>query len=155
SAAGPSFGRPQSRPKFSGHPFTLGVASGDPRPDGVVLWTRLAPDPLHGGGMTADNVKVRWQVFADDSAKKIVREGEALAASKLAHAVHVEVNGLEANRWYWYRFSVGSEESALARTRTAPPDTAAQPFRFAFVSCQNYEAGYFTAYDHIAHENLE
>src|SRR5215471_6382065 len=151
AAAGPSFGRPQARPKFGGHPFTLGVASGDPRPDGMVLWTRLSPDPLHGGGMGSEDVKVRWQVFADESAKKLVREGETRAAAKLAHSVHVEVSGLEPDRWYWYRFSAGSEDSPMGRTRTAPSENAARPFRFAFVSCQNYEHGYFTAYDHIGH----
>src|SRR5499426_869601 len=92
-------------PSFSTDPFTLGVASGDPLPDGVVLWTRLAPDPLNGGGMGTGDVKVRWQVFADEGAKRPVREGEALAAAKLAHSVHVEVKGLESDRWYWYRFT--------------------------------------------------
>lgn len=143
-------------PKFQRNPFTLGIASGDPLPDGVVLWTRLAPDPLAGGGMAAERVSVDWRVATDDRMQRIVRRGKAPALSQLAHSVHVELNGLEPARDYWYQFSVGGEESAIGRTRTAPA-AGAMPdrFRFAFASCQHYEQGLFTAYEHMAQDDLD
>ena len=77
-------------------PFTLGVASGDPASDGFVIWTRLAPDPVDGGGMPPLPVRVRWEVFADEGMRQVVRSGSALARPALAHAVHVELRGLAA-----------------------------------------------------------
>jgi alkaline phosphatase D len=143
-------------PRFSGNPFTLGVASGDPLPNGVVLWTRLAPDPLNGGGMTPDPVMVEWQVAGDDKMSEIVQRGAAVALPDFAHAVHVAVDGLEPDRWYWYRFVVAGEESPIGRTRTLPAASAAVArLRFAFASCQNYENGYFTALRHMAAEDLD
>src|SRR5690349_7852910 len=104
------------------HPFTLGVASGDPTPDGAVLWTRLAPRPLEAdGGMPDRRVAVRWWVAEDERMRRVVRHGTALAVPELAHSVHVEVEGLRPGRDYYYRFAAGGEESAVARTRTAPP----------------------------------
>src|SRR6058998_1501325 len=108
-------------PKFDRDPFTLGVASGDPLPDGVVLWTRLAPDPLHGGGMPNQPVDVDWLVARDEAMKDVARTGTASATPDLAHSVHVDVNGLDPNRMYWYRFRAGGLESPIGRTRTAPP----------------------------------
>jgi alkaline phosphatase D len=135
--------------------FRLGVASGDPLPDSVVIWTRLAPDPLNGGGMPDAPVDVRWEVAADDGFQRIVRHGTAVAAPEFAHSVHVDVQGLEPDRWYWYRFRVGVQ-SASGRTRTAPFVTSMpSSFRFAFASCQHYEAGYYTAYRHMAREDLD
>ena len=136
--------------------FSLGVASGDPAPDGVVLWTRLALDPLHGGGMPPGDVEVLWEVARDDGMANVVRRGTAVAAEALGHSVHVEVQGLEPGRWYWYRFRAGADESAVGRTRTLPaPGSAADRLRFAFASCQHYEHGYFTAYRHMADEDLD
>src|SRR5688572_1561348 len=89
-------------PKFSAYPFALGVASGDPAPDGVVLWTRLAPEPLAGGGMPPEPVEVAWEVAEDEAMSKIVRAGTTTARPEWAHAVHVEVEGLKPDRWYWY-----------------------------------------------------
>jgi alkaline phosphatase D len=95
-----------------GYPFTLGVASGDPAPGGVVLWTRLAPQPLLAdGGMPTRAVPVDWQVAADPSLGRIVRAGTVLARPAQAHTVHVEVEGLEPARSYWYRFRAGGELS--------------------------------------------
>jgi alkaline phosphatase D len=143
-------------PRFSAHPFTLGVASGDPAPDGFVIWTRLAPDPLNGGGMDRSNVAVEWRVAHDEKMTKIVRRGTAVAASEFAHSVHAEVNGLEPNRWYWYQFRVGSEWSPIGRSRTAPRRMArTDRLTFAFASCQHYETGYFTAYDYMVRDNLD
>lgn len=83
-----------AQPKFSSYPFSLGVASGDPLPDSVVLWTRLAPDPLNGGGMPSSPVPVQWQIADDDNMRRIVRSGWAIATRELAHSVHVDVKGL-------------------------------------------------------------
>lgn len=140
---------------LSGYPFTLGVASGDPTPDGIVLWTRLAPDPLNGGGMPPVRVPVRWELAADESFRRVVQRGDALAAPELAHSVHVEVAGLEPDRVYWYRFLYDGVSSAVGRTRTAP-GRGASPDRltFAFVSCQNYQQGYYTALRHLADEDV-
>src|SRR5262245_32938422 len=90
------------------YPFKLGVASGDPAPDGVVLWTRLAPDPLNGGGMPPEAVEVEWRVATDELMRRVVAAGRETAVPGLAHSVHVEVGGLEPGRWYWYRFNTGS-----------------------------------------------
>jgi alkaline phosphatase D len=141
---------------FAEFPFQLGVASGDPTSDGVVLWTRLAPKPLEGGGMPAEPVEVSWQVTEDESMTKVVRQGITTAVPEWAHSVHVEVDGLQSDRWYWYQFKVGSEVSPKGRTRTMP-DVAAEPSRarFAFASCQHFESGYFTAYEHMAKEDLD
>jgi alkaline phosphatase D len=138
------------------YPFTLGVASGDPTPDGVVLWTRLAPDPLNGGGMPGWPVLVRWQVALDDRMQQVVRQGVAIARPALAHSVHVEVEGLEPDRWYYYRFTAGAHASTVGRTRTMPragrePDT----FRFAFVSCQDWQNGYYSAFRNLAREDVD
>jgi alkaline phosphatase D len=107
-------------PKFSAYPFSLGVASGDPRPNGFTLWTRLAPDPLNGGGMPQQNVPVQWQIAADENMRQVVRVGTAIATPELAHSVHVSLHDLEPGRWYWYQFKVSNEVSAIGRTRTTP-----------------------------------
>jgi alkaline phosphatase D len=146
-------------PRFSGYPFSLGIASGDPLPEGVVLWTRLAPEPLAAdgrGGMPEKSIPVRWEVAADENFSRIVRQGTARAQPELAHSVHVEVEGLEPAREYFYRFKVGSEISPVGRTKTAPaPDAAVAQMRFAFASCQMYEHGYYTAYGHMSEEDLD
>ncbi|GAA3772584.1 alkaline phosphatase D family protein [Plantactinospora mayteni] len=135
--------------------FTLGVASGDPLPDGVVLWTRLAPQPLLGGGMPDRPVPVHWEVAEDERFRRIRRKGTALASAELAHSVHVEVSGLRADTEYHYRFRAGQEVSPVGRTRTAP-SAHARPrrLRFAFASCQDYQAGAYTAHQHLAEEDL-
>ncbi len=144
-------------PVLPGDPFALGVASGDPLADGVVLWTRLAPLPLApAGGMPAESVPVRWELAADEGFRTILQQGEIIARPQLAHSVHVEVSGLQPARWYWYRFHCGKDVSAVGRTRTMPAaDVVPERFRFAFVSCQNFEQGLFTAYEHLAKEELE
>jgi len=144
----------ESTPKLSGNPFTLGVASGDPDSQGVVLWTRLAPEPLvPGGGMPAVPVEVRWELADDESMTKNVVSGTALATPQLGHSVHVELNGLKPDRWYWYRFRVGDAESPIGRTRTLPERTSLPGrVRFAVTSCQNYEQGLYTAYEQMARD---
>lgn len=141
---------------FDNDPFTLGVASGQPLPDGVVLWTRLAPAPLADGGMPPTPVEVRWEVAADEGFRRVVQHGVARAVPELAHSVHVEVDGLAPGRWYWYRFHAGGAVSPVGRTRTAPAaDAAVDRLRFAFASCQQYEQGYYAAYRHMAAEDLD
>lgn len=146
-----------ARGPFSGYPFTLGVASGDPLADAVVIWTRLAPNPTEpGGGMFDRKFPVEWQVAADEGMTRVVREGTAFARPEFAHTVHVDVRGLEPGREYFYRFKSGPELSPIGRTKTAPaPGAAVDSFAFAFASCQNYPAGYYTAYRRMAEEDLD
>ena len=157
---GPSTEKVWARPAFSGYPFKLGVASGDPEPDGVVLWTRLAPEPLADngfGGMPKDRaVEVRWEVATDESFRRKVRGGKTLARPRLGHSVHVEVGGLLPDREYFYRFRAGDTTSPVGRTKTTPAAGASPAeMSFAFVSCQQYEHGYFTAYRRLAEEDLD
>lgn len=152
----PAYGVVLSNMTFRNYPFSLGVASGDPLPDGFVLWTRLAPEPLHGGGMPDENVEVTWQVATDQSMKNVVARGSEIATPKFAHSVHVEVSGLEPGRPYWYRFKAASEVSPIGRTRTAPAiDSNPERLRFAFASCQHYESGFFNGYYHMAGDDLD
>ena len=144
------------RPRFAANPFALGVGSGDPAPDGVVLWSRLAPDPLNGGGMTPEAVSVRWEVASDEGMRNIVKRGTTMARPDLGHSIHVEIDGLRPGAWYWYRFDVGGQGSPVGRTRTAPAaNVLPERYRFAFTSCQHYEAGLYTAYEHLAREDIE
>lgn len=144
-------------PVFTGYPFALGVASGDPDAEGFVLWTRLAPSPLEGGGMPPVPVKVQWRVCEDEAMTKVVAKGEAVAAPHLAHSVHVEVAGLKPDRWYWYDFKAGGDVSPKGRTRTLEradrPAAQTSPIRIAYASCQHFEAGHYTAYDHMLAES--
>lgn len=137
--------------------FKLGVASGDPAPDGFVLWTRLAPAPLEPhGGMPMRRIPVTWEVAADERFVQVVARGEAVARPELAHAVHVETTGLNPGRPYWYRFIVGREASPVGRARTAPaPGAALRRARFAAAGCQHYEHGLYTTWRAIAGEDLD
>ena len=129
----------------SGEPFPWGIASGEPWPDGFVLWTR-----------TAVETDVRWEVAEDEGFGKVVRKGRVRPLASQARAVHVEVRGLEPGRWYWYRFLTSQGASEKGRTKTAPAagdDT--QRLRVAYISCQKYEDGYFTALEHLAAEDVD
>lgn len=136
------------------YPFTLGVASGDPLPDGFVIWTRLAPlfNAADGGGGLSRAVPVRWRVASDAAMTRIVRQGEVMASARFAHSVHVEVAGLEAGRPYWYQFDGLGAQSPVGQARTAPPVHASVAARVGFVSCSHWERGYFSAYRHLAAE---
>ena len=145
------------KPRFAAYPFSLGIASGYPLAGGFVLWTRLAPVPdAPGGGMAPAVVPVRWEVARDEKFAHIAASGTAYATPDWAHSVHVEVNGLEPARWYWYRFIAGDAASPAGRTRTAP-GPAARPdrLRFAFASCQQYEQGFYGAWRHAAADELD
>lgn len=136
-------------------PFTLGVAAGDPWPDGFVIWTRLAPRPLdEHGGMPAVRVPVRWEVSETENFSSVVASGDVTATPELAHAVHVEVGGLRPYRHYWYRFMVaGSDVSPTGKARTAPAIHELAPrLRIGVAGCQHYEMGFYDAWGHLAAE---
>ncbi|HEX7874588.1 MAG TPA: alkaline phosphatase D family protein [Sphingobium sp.] len=137
------------------HLFTLGVASGEPVSDGMVLWTRLAPAPLQGdGGMQAKPVPVRWEIATDEHFTRIAASGTARALPEWGHSVHVEVSGLQPARPYWYRFIANGEVSPVGRTRTAPaPGAPVDRLRLCFGSCQKYEAGFYAAWRHVVEED--
>ncbi|TQS42141.1 alkaline phosphatase D family protein [Cryptosporangium phraense] len=137
--------------------FTLGVASGDPLPDGVVLWTRLAPRPLEpGGGMPDRPVAVRWEIASDERFRRSVRRGVVTARPTAAHTVHVDVRGLRPAATYHYRFVVGDQVSAVGRTRTAPePGRGPARLRFATASCQNWQDGFYTAYRSMVDDDVD
>ncbi|MPZ54935.1 MAG: alkaline phosphatase [Rhizobiales bacterium] len=150
-------GRVWANPVFPANPFALGVASGDPAPDGFVIWTKIAPRPLeHGSGMPKKTVEVDWMVGADPHLRQVVQQGKALARPELGHAVHVEVGDLEPARNYFYRFTIGDERSRLGRARTLPaPGSPIGQIRFGVAGCQRYEDGFFTAYRHLAQERFD
>ncbi|MFE7330278.1 alkaline phosphatase D family protein [Streptomyces sp. NPDC057565] len=152
-------GAAYAAPTLSGDPFSLGVASGEPLPDGVVLWTRLAPDPfaVDGlGGMPQVPVRVEYEVAADEAFRRVVKRGSVVATPELAHSVHPEISGLQPDHVYYYRFRAGSYISPVGRTRTTPPALSKpNDLKFAFASCQAWQDGYYTAYDHMAEENLD
>jgi alkaline phosphatase D len=130
------------------NPFSLGVASGCPRDTSVVLWTRLAPEPLAGGGMPNATVPLRWRLCADASMQQAVREGVVRVGPDEAHSAHVHVAGLQPGREYWYQFHYGEDDSPVGRTRTADP--RATQLRLAVANCQHYESGFYAAYADIA-----
>lgn len=139
--------------RTASYPFSLGVASGSPRPHSVVLWTRILPDPLDGLSAGAQPLTVQWEMAEDEAFKRIAAKGSATALPELAHSVHVDASGLRADRWYWYRFMLGDAVSPIGRTRTAPAaDTMPVSLRFAFASCQHWEFGQYAAHRHIAAE---
>jgi alkaline phosphatase D len=130
-------------PVVTSDPFTLGVASGDPLPDAVVLWTRLLP----AEALPDTDIEVEWEVATDADLTEFVATGTADAVAALGHSVHVDVTGLEPDTEYHYRFRVAGFATPAARTHTfAAPGTTPERFRFAFSSCQNWEQGYYAAY---------
>lgn len=151
-ASVPAFAAP-----LTDYPFTLGVAAGDPWPDGFVIWTRLAPRPLQpGSGMPSAIYPVQWQVADDERFRNIVRRGTADALPELGHSVHVELEGLDPARRYWYRFLIDGHASPIGKVRTAPLAMAAvERLRIGVAGCQNYEHGFFTAYRYMAGEDFD
>lgn len=138
-----AWGQPQRQQT---NPFALGVASGDPSADGVVLWTRLIP----ADGQAATPLTVHWELADDEGFKRIVQRGQATAHPALGHSVHVELTGLAPGRWYHYRFMHGGAVSAAGRTRTAPAaDALPERLRVAFASCQRWEHGHYAAWRHV------
>lgn len=152
--AGMTSARAAGAPAFASYPFTLGVASGMPRPDSVLLWTRLAPAP--DGGMHAAAVELRWEIAEDEAFSRGLRRGTVVARAEHAHSVHVPVTGLRSASNWFYRFIAGDAVSPVGRTRTAPADDApVQRLRLALASCQHYEQGAFVAHREIAARELD
>lgn len=138
----------RSRAEASARYFSLGVASGSPRPESVILWTRLAPDPLNGGGMAPGKVDVRVRVARDAAMRDVIREELVATSEAKAHSVHYKIEGLEPGREYWYQFSYDGEDTVIGRTRTTNPKDAEA--RIALAYCQSYEAGFYAAYRDMA-----
>lgn len=133
------------------YPFSLGVASGSPLPDAVILWTRILHDPLDAASTPPLALTVRWEVAEDEAFRKVVAKGSAVASPALAHSVHVDATGLQPDRPYWYRFMLGDAVSPVGRTRTAPaPNAMPAMLKLAVASCQHWEFGHYAAHRHIA-----
>ncbi len=142
-----------SRTRTASDLFALGVASGSPTHESIVLWTRLVDgeEPL-----TAGPVTVLWEIADDEQFRRIVQHGQTEARPELGHAVHVEVAGLASDRWYFYRFMSGDAVSPIGRTRTFPlPDAFAARLRLGYASCQRWEHGYYAAWRHMHDEQLD
>ena len=129
--------------------FALGVASGHPRSDAMVLWTRLL------GADLPERVPVRWELARDEAFREIAARGEETAEASWAHSVHAEPAGLDPGRWYWYRFKALGQQSAVGRTRTAPAVADAATLKFAITSCQRWDVGHYAAWRHVAAEELD
>jgi len=136
--------RADDRPRFE-----LGVASGHPRPDGIVLWTRLTGDAL------PPRVEVAWELAHDEAFTRIAARGIEWAEADWAHSVHAEPGGLESGRWYWYRFRALGQQSMTGRTRTAPAPDAAATLAAAVASCQRWDHGHYAAWRHLAQQPLD
>ncbi|MFJ6844744.1 alkaline phosphatase D family protein [Streptomyces griseoluteus] len=150
--AGPLAAALPARAATAAPVFRHGVASGDPLPDGVLLWTRVTPVPeaLPGSGVGPDT-EVGWAVARDKAFTDVVATGSTTATAATDHTVKADIRGLQPGTDYWFRFTSGGAESPVARTRTAPAADAAVPgLRFGVVSCANWEAGYFSPYRHLA-----
>lgn len=139
-----------------GDPFTLGVASGEPDQSSVVIWTRLAPEPLAEdglGGMSTPLAEVRWELATDERFRSVVRRGIARTGPEDGYAVHVEIGGLNPGWEYFYRFQANNHISPTGRTRTAPAlGTIGSGLAMSFASCSQFEHGYFTAYKRLAED---
>lgn len=129
--------------------FALGVASGQPRPNGMVLWTRLTGPDL------PPRVDVHWEVAHDEAFTRVAARGTETAEAAWAHSVHAEPAGLAPGRWYWYRFRALGQQSRSGRTRTAPAADAAATLRMAIASCQRWDHGHYAAWRHMAREDLD
>lgn len=127
---------PESRP------FYHGVASGDPLPDGFIIWTRLTPDEEGEVGVT-------YRVATDPDMLNVVDAGVYSTGAERDYTVKVDVRGLNAGESYWYQFEALGESSIVGHARTAPDEIDAT-LRFAVVSCSNFEWGYFSGYEKIA-----
>jgi alkaline phosphatase D len=136
--------------------FRHGVASGDPLPDSVVIWTRVTPDPeaIAGSGL-GEPTPVRWEVATDDSFSRLVATGAVHTDPLSDHTVKLDVTGLLPESLYWFRFIV-RDQVANGRTRTAP-EVGSRPerIRFGVVSCSNWQAGYFSAYRHLQDADVD
>lgn len=151
-----TFAKNSSAKKLDKSPFSLGIASGSPTDNSIVLWTRLFDSDLFGSNIPNEPIYVGWELAEDDAFLRVVKSGTSVALPALAHSVHSEVSGLPPNKWLFYRFQCGGFTSAVGKTRTLPsPNQSVDKLRLAYASCQNYEHGYFSAYRHMMNENLD
>jgi alkaline phosphatase D len=155
--AAPALAKLIAGSNWATNPFGLGVAAGAPSTDGFVLWTKLAPQPMHEdpdapGGITGPSVEIAYKIASDDAMKHVVQAGEAIADAAWGYSVHKTIRGLKPGRPYWYQFSSGNAESRVGRAMTLP-SRATDALKFAYFSCSHYENGYFSAYRHAASEN--
>lgn len=148
-------GGSRAAPGMVDYPFALGVASGEPSADGFVIWTRIITSVQAAERRPFDLV-VDWEIAEDEAMTRVVRRGHAVAQAEWAHSVHVDVDGLRADRWYWYRFICAGIASTIGRSRTLPAAmTPMQRLRLAVASCQHYEHGWFSAYRHMLADDLD
>ena len=139
-------------------PFRLGVASGVPRHDSVVLWTKLSvgDNDLKESQRSGEPLRVEWEVYADEQLQQLHQKGSTVTDQERGHSVRVLLQGLQPNTTYWYRFISGDVTSPVGKTKTAPlPTDNVATLRFALASCQHYEAGQYTAYKDIANQDLD
>ncbi|MDP1775395.1 MAG: PhoD-like phosphatase N-terminal domain-containing protein, partial [Moraxellaceae bacterium] len=144
-----SAGAPNEAPDAQ---FHHGVASGEPLPDAVVIWTRVTPivEAVPGSGLGGP-VDVVWEVASDANFANITRQGRVTARAAHDHTIHIDVTGLQPATAYWYRFRAGSRLSPIGRTRTAPAaNSSPESIRFGMVTCAEWEFGFFAAYRHLA-----
>lgn len=162
-----------AQPRWRADPFALGVASGEPEPDSVLLWTRLYPGmPVPGqsatdaeqaahfeekSGSSAFNASVAsYEIYSDEALKQRVQQGEVRTDRERGWSVHARVTGLQPDRPYWYRFRSGDAVSPVGRTRTSPaPDADVRQLRLALASCQHYEQGHYAAHADMARRDLD
>lgn len=145
-----------TRQTWAGNPFTMGIASGSPTSDSLVLWTRLSPELIEAAGLTHQSTPVVWQLAHDEKFSRLAAKGIVQAEPALAHSVHAEVSGLAPDRHYFYRFIAGDAVSPTGRTRTFPLSSATPArLRLAYASCQQWGNGYYSAYRHMLEENLD
>ncbi|MDN4017811.1 alkaline phosphatase D family protein [Zwartia panacis] len=155
-SAGSASGKHHSTDRWSTDPFTLGVASGSPTSDSMVLWTRLGSEALAQTGRAHAHVPVAWQLAHDEQFTRIAQQGQLTATPELGHSLHAEVSGLSPAREYFYRFIAGDVTSPTGRTRTFPaPDQAASRLRLAYASCQRWGDGFYSAYRDMRGQNLD
>jgi len=155
-SVGQSFGRLR-KPRFTRDPFTLGVAAGYPTVDGMVLWTRLAPDPLADDpAADPDDFEVRYEIAEDPGFARLVKSGRTRSEALHAHSVHLEVRGLPAGRDFYYRFRAGDYTSPVGRSWTAAArGQTIERLRIGVASCQHFEQGYYHAYQHMVARGVD
>lgn len=127
-------------------PFYHGIASGDPLPTAVIIWTRLTVDNPQG------TLSVNWRMATDTALSNVVASGTATTDASRDYTVKVDVTALQPNTWYYYDFEYNGTRSLIGRTRTAPTGNQSQ-LRFAVVSCSSYEHGYFNVYSDLSQRN--
>jgi alkaline phosphatase D len=141
---------------FAGDPFQLGVASGDPLHDRVILWTRLVVDPIDVVASPAEEADVIWELADSQDFGNVLQQGVFVASPELAHAVHVDVDGLESDTVFWYRFRCGDHTSVVGRTKTLPcPDARPEQARVGFATCQNWMSGFYASHRSMAEAELD